>query len=127
MKILDNAIDSIVLGLQDYKSDDPRRLLSCTRNMFSGILLLFKCKLSLLSPEGTDESLIKQKVLPTKEAAGNINWEGKGKKLLMYNKFPKGLNLLRLMLTGKESLQSINSVMILSITTAICQTMPFNH
>ena len=80
MKILENAIDSIILGLEDYKSDEPRRLLSCTRNIFAGILLLFKHKLSLLSPDGTDESLIKQRVLPTKDVDGNIKWEGKGKK-----------------------------------------------
>lgn len=80
MSILNNAIDSIVLGLEDYESSDKRRLISCTRNIFAGILLLFKHKLSALSPKNSDEVLIKQQVLPKKDSAGQIVWSGKGKK-----------------------------------------------
>jgi hypothetical protein len=80
MSILNNAIDSIILGLEDFESSDRRRLISCTRNIFAGILLLFKYKLSLLSPKNSDEVLIKQNVLPKKDSAGNIVWSGKGKK-----------------------------------------------
>jgi len=80
MSILNNAIDSIVLGLEDYGSSDKRHLISCTRNIFAGILLLFKHKLSILSPENSDEVLIKQHVLPKKDTTGKIVWEGKGKK-----------------------------------------------
>ncbi len=44
MTILNNAIDSIQLGIEDYEliGENPKRLISCTRNLFSGILLLFK-------------------------------------------------------------------------------------
>lgn len=80
MSILNNAIDSIILGLEDYESSDHKRLISCTRNIFAGILLLFKHKLSVLSPENSDEVLIKQRVLPKKDPTGIIVWEGKGKK-----------------------------------------------
>ena len=80
MSILKNAIDSIVLGLEDYESYDKRRLISCTRNIFAGILLLFKHKLSMLSPDNSDEVLIKQRVLPKKDLNGQITWAGKGKK-----------------------------------------------
>lgn len=80
MSILNNAIDSIILGLEDYESSDHRRLISCARNIFAGILLLFKYKLSILSPENSDEVLIKQQVLPKKDSTGKIVWEGNGKK-----------------------------------------------
>lgn len=80
MSILNNAVDSIVLGLEDYESSDKRRLISCTRNIFAGILLLFKHKLSVLSPKNSDEVLIKQQVLPKKDSTGQIIWSGKGKK-----------------------------------------------
>lgn len=80
MNILNNAIDSIVLGLEDYESSDRKRLISCTRNIFAGILLLFKHKLSILSPKNSDEVLIKQRVLPKKGSTGQIVWSGKGKK-----------------------------------------------
>ena len=85
MSILNNAIDSIILGLEDYESSDHRRLISCARNIFAGILLLFKHKLSILSPEDTDEVLIKQQVLPKKDSTGKILWEGKGKKTVDVN------------------------------------------
>lgn len=82
MSILDNAIDSINLGLEDYKlsTDDERRLISCTRNMYAGILLLYKHKLSTLSPDGSDEVLIKQKIEPTFGDDGQLEWIGKGRK-----------------------------------------------
>lgn len=80
MSILNNAVDSIAIGLEDYSSPDDRRVISCARNVFAGILLLFKHKLSLLSEEDSDEILIKQEVLPVIDAEGNIIWKGKGKK-----------------------------------------------
>jgi hypothetical protein len=80
MSILQNAIDSIAIGLEDYESTDDRRIISSTRNIFAGILLLFKHKLCELSPEDTDEALIKQKVLPTIDTTGAVNWIGKGPK-----------------------------------------------
>ncbi|WP_029834987.1 hypothetical protein [Vibrio parahaemolyticus] len=80
MSILKNAVDSIAIGLEDFESDDDRRIISSTRNIFAGILLLFKHRLCELSPEGSDEALIKQKVLPAIDATGAVNWIGQGKK-----------------------------------------------
>lgn len=80
MSILKNALDSIAIGLEDFKSTDERRIISSTRNIFAGILLLFKHKLCELSPEDSGEALIKQKVLPEIDATGAFNWIGRGKK-----------------------------------------------
>jgi predicted RNA-binding Zn-ribbon protein involved in translation (DUF1610 family) len=80
MSILTNAIDSIALGIEDYNSSDPKRIVSCTRNLFAGILLLFKHKLAELSPPGSDEALIKQRVLPVNSGSAGVIWVGKGKK-----------------------------------------------
>lgn len=81
MSILQNAIDSIQLGIEDYDliSQNPKRLISCTRNLFSGILLLFKHHLSDLSKADSDEVLIKQKIVP-KIINGEIVFAGEGKK-----------------------------------------------
>lgn len=83
--ILKNAVDSISLGIEDYQlgvgdceSSDPRRLVSCTRNLFAGIILLFKHKLAKLSPPGSDEVLIKQHIVPIRNSEGNIEWQGQG-------------------------------------------------
>lgn len=85
MSILKNAIDSIALGLEDYETskEDERRIVSCTRNIYAGILLLFKHKLSSLSAENTDEALIKERVNP-KIIDNKILWVGKGKKTVDY-------------------------------------------
>jgi hypothetical protein len=80
MSILKNAVDSIAVGLEDYYSSDPRRIDSATRNIYAGMLLLFKHKLSLLSPKGSDEVLLKQIVIPSEGPNGQITWTGKGRK-----------------------------------------------
>ena len=80
MSILKNAIDSIAIGLEDFESPDERRIVSSTRNIFAGILLLFKHRLCELSPKNSDEALIKQRVLPEIDATGAVNWIGKGNK-----------------------------------------------
>lgn len=81
MKLLQIAIDSIALGVEDYQNKDPRRLLSATRNLFAGILLLFKHRLSELSPPGSEEVLIKRDARPLKDPkTGQIVWRGCGTK-----------------------------------------------
>jgi hypothetical protein len=80
MSILNNAVNSIALGIEDYNSTDHRRLLSCTRNISSGIILLFKHKLVELSPPGSNEVLIKQKVVPSLDPTGALQWYGSGEK-----------------------------------------------
>lgn len=85
MSILNNAIDSIALGLEDYEysESDERRIVSCARNIYAGILLLFKHKLSILSDPETDEALIKERVIPM-IINGKVSWVGKGKKTVDY-------------------------------------------
>ena len=80
MSILKNAIDSIIIGVEDYNMDDERRLVSSTRNIYAGILLLFKEKLVQLSPVGSDEVLIKQKILPHLNESNELFWIGEGQK-----------------------------------------------
>jgi len=79
-RIFDNAIDSIELGIADYQliPTDGRRSISAVRNIFAGILLLFKSKLAELS-KNDDEALIKQRILPKSDGT-HIKWVGEGKK-----------------------------------------------
>lgn len=93
MSILKNSINSIQMGVEDYASDDERRILSSARNLFAGILLLFKHKLSQLSPDGADEVLIKQKILPVFEEGG-VSWVGKGKKTVDVQNIQERFNSL---------------------------------
>lgn len=61
MSLLDNAITSVHLALEDYSSPDKRRMLSAVRNLHAGILLLYKEKLRELSPPGSNDILVKAK------------------------------------------------------------------
>lgn len=80
MSLFDNAIHSIQIGLNDYQNDD--RLVSSVRNLYAGILLLFKYKLLTLSAEETNSALIKQNVVPVFDAHGGVIWKGVGDKTI---------------------------------------------
>lgn len=79
MNLLTNAKDSIIMGLEDYSSYRSERIVSCTRNLFAGILLLFKHRLNMLSPPDSNEALIKEKVIPMIGTNGQLKWVGDGK------------------------------------------------
>ncbi|WOE78453.1 hypothetical protein RZO07_24645 [Pseudomonas protegens] len=80
MSLFDNAIQSIQIGLDDYMHDD--RLVSSVRNIYAGILLLFKHKLLLLGGEDSSAALIKQVVVPTLNSDGVVIWKGVGNKTI---------------------------------------------
>ncbi|WP_204103246.1 MULTISPECIES: hypothetical protein [Spirulina sp. CCY15215] len=93
--ILQNAIQSIQIGVEDYQATDPRRVLSAIRNVSAGVLLLFKEKLRLLSPPNSDEVLIKQNIRPTKRD-NNVIFLGHGKKTVDLHQIKErfsGLNI----------------------------------
>lgn len=77
--LLNNAAQSLRVGVEDYLSNDPGRTLSAVRNITAGILLLFKEKLRQLSPPESDEVLLKQKVNPSLKKDGLV-FLGSGKK-----------------------------------------------
>jgi len=107
MSILKNALDSIAIGLEDFESTDERRIISATRNIFAGILLLFKHKLRELSPIDSDEALIKQRVLPEVDATGTVSWIGKGKKTVDVQNIKDRLESLNISVDWKR-LERIN-------------------
>lgn len=78
--LLTNAVQSIEIGVEDFRSSDPRRLISAVRNVQAGVLLLCNEKLRALSPAGSDEVLIKARITPGLDAAGNLAFKGQGEK-----------------------------------------------
>ncbi|MGX1173968.1 hypothetical protein [Pseudomonas sp. R151218B TE3479] len=95
MSMMQNAVTSIQLGVEDFHSDDPRRVLSAIRNLYAGLLLLFKCKLQQLSPSGSDEVLLKTDISPVIDAETQaVIWKGKGKKTVDYMEIQNRLTSL---------------------------------
>ncbi|WP_146042188.1 hypothetical protein [Chromobacterium sinusclupearum] len=80
MSILKNAIESIQTGVEDYERTDARKSASAVRNIFAGLLLLYKEKLCRPSPDYDKELLIKQNIHPTVNENGEIIFKGKGHK-----------------------------------------------
>lgn len=78
-EILKNAVSSIQLGIEDYEMSraSPARAISAARNIYSGVLLLFKYKIALLAktPEQAIELIFKPiSILPSIDDTGNICW-----------------------------------------------------
>jgi hypothetical protein len=78
--LLTNAVQSIQLGVEDYGCNSHPRLLSAVRNIHAGILLLYKEALRRKSPAGSNDALIKAKIVPSLDANGNVVFIGSGKK-----------------------------------------------
>jgi len=72
MKLLENAVKSIQLGIEDFENGDDKRIISSVRNLYAGILLLFKEKLARLSPANSNEVLVKSKAVSKKQSDGKM-------------------------------------------------------
>lgn len=80
MELLDNAIESIQVGVEDYRSGARPRLLSAVRNIHAGILLIYKEALRRKSPAGSNDVLIRARIVPTLDSSRNVVFVGDGKK-----------------------------------------------
>lgn len=79
MNLLNNAIDSIRLGVEDYRTGGRARYLAAVRNLHAGILLLYKEALRRLSPPGSSDVLMMAKMVPKLDANGTVTFVGTGK------------------------------------------------
>lgn len=89
-KLKENALTSIRLGIEDFQRSqltkeqggDPARALSAVRNLFAGILLLFKYRIAV-SVDDSDEAIAlifnPPEVLPLADGNGGIEWKPVGK------------------------------------------------
>ena len=80
MELLDNAIESIQVGVEDYQSGTRSRLLSAVRNIHAGILLLYKEALRRMSPAESNDALMMARIVPSKDPNGKVVFIGEGKK-----------------------------------------------
>ncbi|PJE14236.1 hypothetical protein [Legionella sp.] len=63
MNLFENAIAAIQIGIEDFESKDERRALSSVRNIFAGLVLLYKSKLWELSPQNDEYLLIRNDLI----------------------------------------------------------------
>ncbi|NJO07956.1 MAG: hypothetical protein HC876_21905 [Chloroflexaceae bacterium] len=94
--LLQNAITSIQMGVEDFQTGRDERMLSATRNLYSGILLLFKEKLRDMSPPDSDEILLRVKFEPIIAADGSVKIQGVGKRTIDYDEIKDRFKKLRI-------------------------------
>ncbi len=82
MDLLENAVESIRLGVEDFQAGTHARLMSAARNIHAGVLLLYKEALRRKSPDGTNEVLLKAKIVPAldDDGTGTVVFVGAGAK-----------------------------------------------
>lgn len=110
--LLKNAVESIQIGLEDYQdiNKDPRRELSSIRNIYAGILLLYKYKLQQLSPDGSNEVLLKSKIVPQQNAkTGLISLKGSGKRTVNVHEIIERFKKLNISI-NKDNLKALGDV-----------------
>lgn len=87
-KLRENALTSIRLGVEDFQrsqggvSPDPARALSSIRNLFAGILLLFKYKIadSVVDPADAAALIFNPPdILPHPDGNGGVIWQPAGR------------------------------------------------
>lgn len=86
-KLRENALTSIRLGVEDFErcrhpEGDPARALSAIRNLFAGVLLLFKYKIATCVDDPDDAAALifnPPEVLPHSDGDGGIDWLPVGK------------------------------------------------
>lgn len=104
-RLLKNSIDSIEMGVEDYKNckknNNERRIISSIRNIYAGILLLFKATILELSPDN-DETLIKKQLKPKIEN-GKIICVGNGDNTIDFHQIRERFDLLGLKLSKTHS------------------------
>ena len=80
--LLENAIVSIQLGLEDYASKDSHRVISAVRNLYAGVLLLCKEALRRLSPPGSNDILIRTRKKAVRNPDGTVRFVGEGRQTI---------------------------------------------
>lgn len=102
MSLLNNAIESIQVGVEDYLMSDSKRYLSAVRNICAGILLLYKEKLCRLSPSHDKEVLIKKDIRPVDDGAGNVTFIGTGRKTVDLQEIKERFSSLKITVDWKK-------------------------
>ena len=95
----EHAIESIRVGVEDYEHSSHGRLLASVRSIHAGILLLYK---EALRRVGSDEVLLKARIIPRRNAAGTIQFFGEGKKTVDIQQIRDRFGTLGIVRTGND-------------------------
>ena len=69
-----NAVQSIILGLEDYQTKDAKRTLSAVRNYYAGVLLLAKEVLVRAVPDADASEILAANYKPVPDGSGGVQY-----------------------------------------------------
>lgn len=72
MSLFDNAVNSIVMGVEDSRSNDAKRKTSAVRNLYAGVLLLAKEVLVRSVPNANEADVLAVDFKPKPDGKGGI-------------------------------------------------------
>jgi hypothetical protein len=101
--LLNNAVQSIQIGIEDLGSLDPRRALSAVRNVYAGIVLLLKEELRRRSPHGSNDALIRANIRFEQQSDGPLRVVGRGRKTVDLAQIRERLTSIGTPLTVEQS------------------------
>lgn len=82
-RLLENAIDSIRVGVEDYETKENARSLAAVRNLHAGLLLLAKWVLVKSVPKATEDEVIRVAYEPEPDGKGGVRYvPGRGKQTI---------------------------------------------
>ena len=76
--LFENAVDSIRMGVEDFRQQDHARDISAVRNFYAGVLLLAKEALVRAAPDADPDLIIGAKLKPVPDGSGGIEMEQVG-------------------------------------------------
>lgn len=108
-KLLQNAVDSIQIGVEDYQSNDPRRSLSAARNFFSGILLLAKQALVVSAPTADPDLVLAARSRPETDGKGGMKYKAVGLQTVDFSELGERLKGFKIKV-DHASLRDLNTI-----------------
>jgi len=109
MDLLTNAVESIQVGVEDYRTGTRPRLLSAMRNIHAGILLLYKEVLRRESPHDSNDVLLMANISPSRDANGKLIFVDDRKKTVNVQQIKQRFDALGIV-TDWKRFDGVNSV-----------------
>ena len=106
--LFDNAIQSIQIGIEDYKHNDPKRALSAVRNFYAGTLLLAKEVLVRKAPKAAVMDVLATRFTPVPNSAGGVTLEPNSK-TIDFNELGERFKAFGLMI-DRSALAELNKI-----------------
>lgn len=107
--IFTNAVHSIQVGVEDYISQDAKRVGSSVRNLYAGILLLAKEVLIQQAPNVDPSLVIGSNYAPYPDGKGGVHFQPETKRTLDFNDITKRFNAFGIRI-DRTALNNLNII-----------------